>query len=70
MLLKIRGRRVNLLLLARGRSRRILLRKDFKDRAVAIKAKARVDHLQVVDISRLTASQGSGHVTILFSLDT
>ena len=45
VLLKIRGRRVNLLLLARRRSRRLLLRKDFRERVVATKAKARVDHL-------------------------
>ena len=44
VLLKIRGRRVNLLLLVRERSRRLLLRKDFRDRAVTTKAKARVDH--------------------------
>ena len=56
--LKIRGRRVNFLLLARGRSRRLLLHKDFKDRAATTKAKAkaRVDHLQVADISGLIAS--------------
>ena len=67
--LKIRGRRVNLLfLLARGRSKRLLPRKYFKDRAVA--TKARVDHLQVVDLSRLIASQGRGHVSIAINLDT
>ena len=48
--LKIRGMRVNLLLLARRRSKRLLLRKDFKDRVAATKAKVRVDHLQVEDI--------------------
>ena len=46
VLLKIRRKRVNLLLLARGRSIRLLLFKDFKDRATATKAKARVDHFQ------------------------
>ena len=56
LLLKIKGKRVNLLLLARGRSKRLLLHKDFKDRAATTKAKARVDHLQVADISVLTAS--------------
>ena len=45
MLLKIRGKRVNFLLLARGRSRRLLLRKDFRDSSAAMKAKD--DHLQV-----------------------
>ena len=56
MLLKIRGRRVNLLLLARGRSIRLLLYKDFRDSAIAIKVKvkAKGDHLQVEDISGLT----------------
>ena len=37
--LKIRKRRANLLLLAQGRSRGLLLRKDFKDWAAAIRAK-------------------------------
>ena len=68
--LKIRGRRVNLLLLARGRSRRILLCKDFRDRAAAAKVKARADHLQVADLLGLTASQGKRHVSIAISLDT
>ena len=69
--LKIRGRRVNILfLLARGRSKRLLLRKYFKDRVVATKAKARADHLQVVDLSRLIASHGRGHVSIAINLDT
>ena len=70
MLLKIRGMRVNFLLLARGRSRRLLLNKDFRDRAAVIKAKAKDDHLQVVDISRHRASQGRGHVTIAINLNT
>ena len=65
--LKIRGKRVNLLLLARGRSRRLLLLKDFWDRTAA--AKARVDHLQVENILGLTAIQGKGHVTIAISLN-
>ena len=55
---------------ARGRSKRLLLHKGFRDRAAALKAKARVDHLQVTNISRLTANQGRGHVTIAISLDT
>ena len=45
--LKIRGKRVNLLLLIQGRSRRLILHKDFRDRVVAVRAKA---------ISRLLAS--------------
>ena len=45
VLLKLREMRVNLLLLARGRSRRLLLGKDFNDRAATTKAKATIDHL-------------------------
>ena len=70
VLLKIRGRKVNLLLLARGRSLRLLLYKDFRDGAATTKAKARVNYFQVVDISRLIASLGRGYVTIAISLDT
>ena len=68
--LKIKGRRANLLLLAQERSRRLLLCKDIKDRATTTKAKARVDHLQVVDLSRLTTSLGREYVTTAISLDT
>ena len=42
LVLRIRERRVNLLLLAQGRSRGLLLHSDFRDRAVAIRAKAKV----------------------------
>ena len=52
--LKIRGRRANLLLLTQGRSKGLLLRKGFKDRAEAIKAKARVNHPRVGETSRLS----------------
>ena len=45
VLLKLREMRVNLILLAWERSRRLLLRKDFRDRAATTKAKATVDHL-------------------------
>ena len=54
--LKIRGRRANLLLLAQGRSRGLLLRRGFKDRAAAIKAKVRVNHPKIGDTSGLLAS--------------
>ena len=67
--LKIRGRRANLFFLAQGRSRGLLLRKGFKDRAASIKAKARVNHPKVRYTSRLLASQGKEHVTIATSLD-
>ena len=68
--LRIRGRRANLLFLAKGGSRGLLLRSGFKDRATASKAKARADHLQVADLSGLTASQGKGHASIVIILDT
>ena len=47
-MLVIRGRRVNLLLAPR-RSRRLLLRTNLKDRAVATRAKAKVNHSRVGD---------------------
>ena len=67
--LKIRGRRANLLFLAQGRSKGLLLLKDFRDRAAAIKAKTRVNHHKMGDTSGLLASQGRGHVSIATSLD-
>ena len=54
--LKIRGRRANLFFLAQGRSRGLLLRKGFRDRATTIRAKARVNHLKMEDTSGLLAS--------------
>ena len=61
LVLKIRGRRTNLFLLAWEISRGLLLHKGFKDKAMAIKAKAK---------SGLLASQSRGHVSIATSLDT
>ena len=55
-MLKIRGKRANLFLLAQGRSRELLLHNGFRDRVMAIKAKARVNHPKVGDTSRLLAS--------------
>ena len=69
-MLKIRGRRANLLLLAQGRSRGLLLRKGFRDRVATIRTKAKVNHLKIGDTSGLLASQGRGHVSIANSLDT
>ena len=63
--LRIRGRRVNLILLAREISRGLLLHEGFKDRA-----KAKISHPKMGDTSRLLASQGRGHVSIATSLDT
>ena len=70
LVLVIRGRRANLLLLARVRSKGLLLHKGFKDRVAPIKAKARISHPKMGDTSRLLASQGRGHVSITTSLDT
>ena len=68
--LKIRGGRANLLLLAQERNIGVLLRKGFKDRATAIRAKAKVDHPNVGDISMHLASKCKEHVSIATSLDT
>ena len=68
--LRIRGRRDYLLLLAQGRSTGLLLHSGFRDNAKVIKAKAKVDHPRVGDTSRLQARQGRGHVSIAISLDT
>ena len=67
--LKIRGR-ANLILLAQERNRGFLLYKGFKDSAATIRAKAKVDHPKVGDISRRLASQCREHVSIATSLDT
>ena len=67
--LKIRGGRINLLLLAWGRNRGVLLHKGFKDRVAAIRAKARVDHSKVGDILGHLVSQCKEHVSIATSLD-
>ena len=48
--------RANLLLLVQERNRGVLLLKGFRDRVAAIKAKARVDHPKVGDISGHLAS--------------
>ena len=56
-MLKIKGRRANLLLITQGGSRGFLLYKCFRDRAVTIKAKARVNHPKVGETSGLLASQ-------------
>ena len=54
---KIGGRRTNLLLLAQGRSRGLLLGESFKDRATAIRAKAKVNHPKMGDTTGLLANQ-------------
>ena len=67
--LKIRGRRANLLL-ARERSRGLLIRKAFRDKALATKAKAMINHPKMGDTLGLLASQGRGHVSIATNLGT
>ena len=68
--LKIRRRRANLLLLAQGRSRGLLLRKGLLYKAVVIRARAKVNHPMMGDTSELLVSQGRGLVSIATSLDT
>ena len=54
--LVIRGRRVNFLLLARERSRGLLLLEGFRDRVAATRAKAKISHPKIGDTLRLLAS--------------
>ena len=63
-------KRVNSLLLDQERSRGLLLREGFKDRATATRAKAKISHPKMGDTSGLLASQSKGHVSIATSLDT
>ena len=68
--LVIRGRRVNSFLLAREKSRGLLLPEGFRDRVAATRGKAKISHPKIGDTSGLLASQGRGHVSIVTSLDT
>ena len=70
LVLKIRGKRTNLFLLAREISRGHLLHMGFRDRAVTIKAKAKVNHPKMGGISKRLANQVRGRVSIVTSLDT
>ena len=54
--LVIRGRRVNSLLLSLERSRGLLFREGFMDRAATIKAKAKISHPKMGYTSELLAS--------------
>ena len=69
-MLMIRGRRTNRLLLAWERSRGILLREGFRDKAAAPRAKARINHPKIRGTSGLLASLGRGCVSSATSLDT
>ena len=68
-MLVLRGRRINLLQAPR-RSRRLLLRTNLRDRAVAVRTKAKVNHSRVGDTSRLLANQDRERVSIVTSLYT
>ena len=68
--LVIRGKRVNSLLLARERSRGLLLLKGFRDRAAATRAKARISHPKMGETSGLLASHGKECVSNATGLDT
>ena len=68
--LNIRGRRYNLVLLAHGRSRGLILSKSFRDEVATIRAKARANHPNMGGTLGFLASQGRDHVTIVTSLDT
>ena len=54
--LVIRGRRLKPLLLARERSKGLLLREGFKDKVMTTKAKARINHPKMGDTLGLLAS--------------
>ena len=64
-----RGKKANLIL-ASGRSRKLLLHTNLRDKAMATRAKAKFNHSRVGDTSRLLASQGREHVSIVTSLET
>ena len=68
-MLVIRGRRANLFL-ASGRSKRLLICTDLRDRAVSTRSMANVNHSGVGDTSGILVSQGREHVSIVTSLDT
>ena len=67
-MLVLKGRRVNLLLASR--SKRLLFYTDPKERVVATKVKAKVNHPGIGDTSGLLANQGRERVSIVTSLDT
>ena len=56
--LVIREKRVNSLLLAPEKSKGLLLRKGFRPRVAATRAKAKISHPKMGDTSGLLASQG------------
>ena len=69
-MLVIRGRRTNNLILDRERSRRLLLLKGFRDKVVAPRAKAKINHPNMGGTSGLLASQGKECVSNATGMDT
>ena len=63
-----KGRRVYLLI-ARERSRGLLLHESSRDRIVATRAKARVSYPKMGDTLGLLANQGRGHVSCATNQD-
>ena len=68
--LVIRGRRTNRLLLARERSKGLLLHEGFRDMASATRAKARISHPKMGGTSGILDRQGRKCVSNATSLDT
>ena len=66
----VRRRKRISLLLAQGKSRGLMLHEDFREKAVATKAKARISHPKMRDTSGLLANQGRECVSSATSLDT
>ena len=65
--LVLRGRKINLLP-TQERSRRLLFRMEFGDRAVATRVKAKVNYPEMGITSGLLPSQGRGCVSIVTNL--
>ena len=69
-MLVIRGRRANSLILAREKSKGLMLHEGFRNKAAATRPKARISHPKMGGTSRLLASQGKGCVFSAIHLDT
>ena len=67
--LVLRGKKIHLLP-TRERSRSLLFRTDLRDRAVATRAKAKINCPGVENTSELLASQSKEHVSTATNLDT
>ena len=67
--LVLRGRKIHLLP-TRERSRKLMFRMEFRDRAVATRAKAKISCPRVENTSGLLASRSRERVSTATSLDT